>query len=123
MGDNDTSSLARSLGRYQAMVVGGLCFIILFAISIMGVMLYLSFSVGAQSARLEAIASQTHNTLCALYNQNTTANREARKLLVDSPAGLVDNRGNVLIDATLIQRGIDQRADTVRAMHSAGLTC
>ena len=123
MGDDTVAKLARSLGRYQAMVVGGLCFIILFAITIMGVMLYLSFTLGSQSQRLENIATETHNVLCAQFTKEVVANRDARALLRGSPQGLLDRRGNIVIEASLIQRGIDQRQDTIDAMKGAGLTC
>lgn len=120
---DSNKQLSDSLGRYQAYVVGGLAFIVLFAISIMGVMLYLAFAQGNQAAKLEAVARETHGSICALYSQNVVANREARLILKDSPTGLLDRNGNVVIDATLIQRGIDQRQDTIDALKGAGLTC
>lgn len=123
MPDDAVSKLAKSLGRYQALVVGGLCFIVALAITVMGVLLFMSFSLGRQAARLESIAVQTHNVQCATLNQNIVANREARRLLRDSPTGLLDRRGNIVIEASLIRRGIDQRQDTIDAMKGAGLSC
>src|SRR6186713_399044 len=120
MGEDTIAKLARSLARYQALVVGGLCFIVVLAITIMGVMLYLSFSLGNQSARLEAVADETHNALCALYNKEIVAQRDA---LPYRKTGLLDDRGNVVISAELIQRGIDQRKDTIDALKGSGLTC
>ncbi len=120
---DSTEQLTTSLGRYQAYVVGGLAFIVLFAISMMGVMLYLAFAQGHQAAKLEAVARETHGSICALYQQNVVANREARSVLEESPRGLLNTHGDVIIDATLIQRGIDQRQDTIDALRGAGLTC
>lgn len=120
MGEDTTAKLARSLARYQALVVGGLCFIVVLAITIMGVMLYLSFSLGNQSAKLEGVAEETHDALCALYQKEITAQRES---LPYRNTGLLDARGNVVISAELIQRGIAQRKDTIEALKGSGLTC
>lgn len=123
MGDDAVAKLAKSLGRYQALVVGGLAFIVTLAITVMAILLFLSFSLGHQAAKLEAVAQETHSSLCALYLKEVVANRENRRLLNESPAGLLDPRGNVIIAADLIQRGIDQRQDTIDALKGAGLSC
>ena len=120
MGDDTTAKLARSLARYQALVVGGLAFVVALAITVMGILLYLSFSLGSQSERLESVAAETHNALCALYQQNVVAQRESfpyRK------TGLLDESGRVIISAELIERGIAQRESTIEALKGSGLTC
>jgi len=120
MGDDAVAKLSRTLGHYQALVVGGLAFLVLFAVTMMGVMLFLSFRVGAQAEKLEGVALETHNVLCALYAKEVRANVDAAPF---RKTGLLDERGNVVIEASLIQRGIDQRKETITAMDAAGLTC
>ena len=115
MPDDAVARLARSLGRYQAIVVGGLAFIVALTITVMGVLLYLSFSLGQQSARLEAVATETHNVLCAQYGQLLEQQRGARRLL----------RENHLSPevALVIQRNSAIRDDAIKAMKGAGLSC
>ena len=120
MGDDTVAKLSRKLGRYSALVVGGLAFIVLFAVTMMGVMVFLAFSVGHQSAKLEDVAEETHNALCALYTKEVIANREARPYL---STGLLDEHGNIVISAKLIRRGYEQRQDTIEALKGSGLTC
>ena len=120
MGEDATAKLARSLGRYQALVVGGLAFIVALAITLIGVMVFLAFNLGHQSAKLEDVAEETHTALCALYQKEVVAQREA---IPFRKTGLLDARGNVIISAELIQRGIDQRKDTIDALKGSGLSC
>ena len=120
MGEDTVAKLAKSLARYQAFVVAGLAFLVALAITVMGVLLYLSFSLGNQSARLEAVADETHNALCALYNKEIVAQRDS---LPYRKTGLTDDRGNVIISAELIERGIQQRKDTLDALKGSGLSC
>lgn len=123
MGDDTVAKLARSLGRYQSIVVGGLAFLVVFAVTMMGIMLWQATTIGRSSAQIEHVADESHDVLCALYLQNVRQNQDAYALLKESPAGLLDARGNIVIAADLIQRGIDGRKDTIDAMKEAGLTC
>lgn len=123
MSDNTTARLAQSLARYQALVVAGLAFIVLFAISMMGVMLYQSFAIGRQSAKLEEIADETHDSLCALYLKEVRARKNTLEILKESPLGLTDRNGNIVIEASLLQSSIDQQQETINALKGAGLTC
>ncbi len=120
MGDDAVAKLSRSLGRYQALVVGGLAFIVLFAVTMMGVMLFLAFRVGGQAENLEDVARETHSALCALYTKEIVAQRDA---LPYRKTGLLDDDGKVVISAALIQRGIDQRKETIDALKGSGLLC
>lgn len=85
MGDDTVARLARSLARYQALVVAGLCFIVVLAVTIMGIMLYLSFSLGAQREKLASVAVETHTALCALRNDMEVRRTASIKLLKEHP--------------------------------------
>lgn len=82
-----------------------------------------TYRLGGQAAEIRAVTVETHDVLCALYNREVQANIDAEKILKDSPKGLLTEDGTVAISAALIQRGIDQRTETIQAMRLAGLDC
>lgn len=119
----DTTPIEKSLSRYQNLVAFGLAFIVVFAVSVVGILLFLTFRVGQQAERLEGVAIQTHDVQCALFLAERRQNEDARRLLKESPLGLLDRHDNIIIEASLIQRGIDQRQITIDAVRGAGLEC
>ena len=91
-----------------------------------GIVMFLVFSILVLSTLTGyqlMQARQTHAALCAIQHKELVANQQAREILKDSPAGLRDRRGNIVIEAALLQRGIDQRQDTIDALRNAGLDC
>ena len=115
--------MAARMANLQWIVVAALAFVMLTALLMMLLTMWNTYRLGEQSTSLRSVAVETHDALCALYNKEVTVNEEAEALLKDSPAGLLDDTGRVVIAANLIQRGIDSRRETISALKLAGLDC
>lgn len=123
MSQDSIDRMAARMANLQWIVVAALAFVMFTALLMMLLTMWNTYRLGQQSTDLRAVAVETHDALCALYNKEVTAVDEAEALLKDSPAGLLDDSGRVIIAANLIQRGIDQRAETISALKLAGLDC
>lgn len=115
-----SSEVERKLGSLQAWVAGGLCFIVVFAVSIMGLMVWQSYRVGENARDLRAVATETHGALCAYKGDLTRRYGDGVKYLKDHPDGLVAH-GEVLITAAQIKRSLDAQEATLKSLR--GLDC
>lgn len=113
----DKTPLEVSFGRYQSLVVGGLAFIVVFAVTVMGIMLWQAYRMGQQAERIEHVAVTTHNALCTLRADLVERNTAARAFLRDNPAGFAG------IPGSTIQSSIDARQATLDALAAGGLRC
>lgn len=78
-----TELIDNRLNALTAWVVGGLCFILVFTISVVALMLWQTSRITNNRAELETVATQTHSALCAFkldlkkrYDANTKLLRE-----------------------------------------------
>lgn len=119
----DTTKLEQSLSRYQSIVVAGLAFIVVFAVTMMGVMLWQSYRLGEQAQALKQVATTTHDALCASLNARIAEKNASEEFLKEHPDGLRDRDGSVLIPSVFIERDIDNQKRTIDAYAAGGLTC
>jgi hypothetical protein len=113
--DETVARLAKSLGRYQAAVVGGLAFIVVFAITVMGIMLWQSYRLGQEAEKVQHVATTTRGALCAL-RQDVKTRRDANlKLLRDHPEDPVLAFGLEIPRDTLLQSAAGQTS-TLKAL-------
>lgn len=116
--------LERSLERYQGLVVGGLAFILVFAVSMAGVMLWQAYKLGAQSHEVEDIALTTHSALCAFRVDLQNRHDAGVVFLKQHPFGLVSGRtGEVLITSGQLQSSLDSQQAALDALAKGGLNC
>jgi hypothetical protein len=115
--DVDRTPLEASFAKYQALVVGGLAFIVVFAITVMGIMLWQSYRMGETAEKVENIAVTTHNSLCALQEDVQIRHDNNVLFLESNPQGIPG------ITPAMIQEAIDGYASTLNALAAGGLSC
>jgi hypothetical protein len=108
--DDTAVALSKSLQRYQAIVVGGLAFVVMFALTVMGALIFLAFSVGHQAAEVRNVAVTTHTSLCALRHDLAVRLQGNDKLLRDHPEDPIRAYGLEIPRATIIQSRDGQKA-------------
>jgi hypothetical protein len=118
--DDAVAKLSRSLNRYQAIVVGGVAFVVVFAVTVMGVMLWQSFRLGQEAAKVENVAVTTHDALCAFTGDLKTRYTANVKLLRDHPEDPIRAFGLEFPRATLVNSTTGQKA-TLDSLK--GLSC
>jgi len=119
-----STALERSLARYQGFVTFGLCFIVVFAVTVSAVMLWSAYRIGQQSERLNNIALTTHNSLCALRNDMKTRYDDGVKFLADNPSGLLSpSNHEIIIPAALLQANVQNQKAALAALAAGGLQC
>lgn len=117
MSDNQVE---RRLSVLQSWVTFGLAFILLFSISVMGIMVWQSYRLGANANELRGVATETHSSLCAFKTDLQTRHENSVKYLQDHPSGLVAH-GEVLISPAQIQQSLDAQSATLSSL--SGLDC
>lgn len=117
MPEVDKTPLEVRFGRYQALVVGGLAFIVVFAISVMGILLWQAYSIGQQAQKVEQLAVTTHGALCTFREDLQRRHDNAVDFLEDNPGGFGG------ITASTLQTSIDNQKATLDALAAGGLTC
>jgi lipopolysaccharide export LptBFGC system permease protein LptF len=113
----DKTPLEISLGRYQSLVVGGLAFIVVFAVTVMGVMLWQAYRMGQTAEKVENIAVTTHSSLCALQDDIQIRHDNNVIFLESNPRGIPG------ITPAMIQESIDGYQSTLDALAAGGLKC
>ena len=119
----DITRVESTLAKYQSLVTAGLAFIVVFTVSMVGVMLFQSYRMGQQSEQIKAVAVSTHSALCALRNARLAEQASSKKFLKEHPNGLTDRYGSILISAAQIQGSIDSQQTVIDALKGGGLTC
>src|SRR6187551_2663297 len=116
----DMTRMENSLARYQGLVAGGFAFLVVFAVTMMGVMLWQSFRMGQQAEQLKVVATSTHDSLCALKHDLVVRHNSNVILLRDHPEDPIQAYGLSIPRATIIQNETSQEA-TIDALK--GLIC
>jgi hypothetical protein len=101
-------------------VTAGLCFIVVFAISVMGILAWQAFRVGSNARQLREVATETHGALCALKHDQQSRHDAGVEYLHDHPRGVIAH-GEVVISAAQIQKSLDGQESTIAALR--GLDC
>lgn len=97
MTDVASSQVETKIVSLQAWVTAGLCFIVVFAVSIMGIMVWTAVRVGENARDLAAVAEETHDALCAFKVDLTKRWQGGVAFVKENPSGLRDARGEIII--------------------------
>ncbi len=83
----------------------------------MGIMLWQSYRLGEQAARIENIAITTHSSLCTFQADLSKRHAETVKFIKQNPGGFAG------IDTDTLQRSADAQQATLDALARGGLRC
>jgi hypothetical protein len=100
-------------------VAWGLAFIVVLAISMTFIMVWQAYRVGSQAEQLRQVATETHDSLCTLYDDVKQRHANGVKYLKENPGDFV--LGNVPRET--LQASVDAQADTIDALERGGLEC
>lgn len=118
----DFDKLSVALARYQTYTIAGLAFILTFAVTVMGLLLWEATRIGANGQNLRMLAVQNHDTFCALRANEQRLHDASVKYLKDNPQGLVIG-DQVIVAPGDIRKDIAQRQSTLNAFDRGGLQC
>lgn len=110
MPNSNNEKLERKLGSLQAWVSGGLAFIVVFSITVTGLMFWQAYRLGQQAAEVKQVAVTTHDALCAFKLDLQRRYNDNRKLLRDHPEDPVRAFGLEIPRATLESSVANQKA-------------
>jgi hypothetical protein len=116
-----TEQAQQRLNTLSAMVVGGLAFLVIFSISIMGLLVWLAFTVSGNTHQIQENANANTTALCALRRDIKLRRDGAVTYLADHPDGLTDKYGNVLISKAQLAKSIHDQTATLNSL--VGLNC
>ena len=113
----EPTPIEKALGKYQNLVVGGLAFIVVFAVTVMGIMLWQAYRLGQTAQKVEHVAITTHSALCALRADLQIRHDNGVAYLKANPNGFPG------LPSATIQQSVDAQQDTLDALMAGGLTC
>lgn len=97
------SEADRKLSSLQTWVTAGMCFIIVFAVTVMAVMVW-------QAVRLSNVANESHAALCAFKNDIERRHEAAVRFVKENPDGIPG------ISRAQIDQSLDTQQDTLDAL-------
>jgi cytochrome c-type biogenesis protein CcmH/NrfG len=100
----------RRLATLSAWVTAGICFLIVFAISVMGVLVWQAQKTGQQAKALEKVATETHDSLCALKSDLQKRYVAGTKFLKENPKGIPG------ISAAQIKQSLSNQESTLLSL-------
>lgn len=100
----------RKLAQLSTWLTALICFVLVFVISIMAVVVWQSSTVGRNAERLEEVATQTHDTLCAFKRDLEVRYDNGAKFLKENPEGIPG------ISAAEIQRSLSNQKSTLESL-------
>lgn len=107
-----TTEIDRKLAVLTAWVAAGLCFILVFAISVMGLMVWQAARLSQNAQGLEEVATETHESLCAFKMDLERRYETGIKFLGDNPDGIPG------ISAEQIQNSLTNQKATLSALET-----
>ena len=110
-----TTEVDTKLASLTAWVAAGLCFILVFAISVMGVMVWQAVRVSQNAEELKTVATETHDSLCAFKADLDKRHTAGEQFLKQNPDGIPG------ISAVQIQQSLNNQQDTLNSL--ATLDC
>jgi hypothetical protein len=115
MPEREREILEEKLATLSAWVTAGICFFLVLVVSIIGVLLWQSVRVTNTAQSLREVATETHESLCALKLDLSVRYTSGREFLRDNPDGIPG------ISATQIQQSLANQKSTLDAL--APLDC
>lgn len=114
-------NVERRLSLLTAWMVGTIVALMVFVISVMGIVWYQAYRTGQSASDLKALTAQTHGALCTLKADQQRRYDSGNQYLEEHPQGLVSSHGEVIISAALLRQSINAQAATLKALQ--GLDC
>jgi hypothetical protein len=105
-----TELIDNRLNALTSWVVGGLCFILVFTISVVALMLWQTSRIASNGAQLRVVATQTHSSLCALRHDLSVRYESNAKLLREHSEDPIQVFGLAIPRRELVQSAHDQKA-------------
>lgn len=109
------SQIEQKLSILQGWVTAGLSFILIFAISVMGIMVWQAYRVGSNARQLHEVATETHGALCAYKADLNNRHSTGEQYLKDHQNGVVSH-GEVLITAAQIKQSLASQASALDSL-------
>jgi hypothetical protein len=104
------SEVDRKLATLTAWLTAGICFLIVFSISVMGVLVWQSMRVGQTASDLEGVATETHDALCAFKTDLQKRYAAGTKFLKENPEGIPG------ISAAQIKQSLSNQESTLDSL-------
>ena len=121
--DETLKKLQDQTSRMTWITIAAVTFVMVVALSMMVLTMWNTYRLGEQAINLRAVAVETHDALCAMYNREVREYAQTKDFIRDNPKGLLDSNGNIIISRSLLERGQEQREETINALRTAGLAC
>lgn len=113
----EISQVEVKLAALQSWVVGGLAFILVFAVTVIALMLWQANNAATTSIEVKHNAEVTMQALCSLKIDIRRRRNVALEFLKEHPQGLTSKvTGEVLISAQQLQQGISNQNSTLEAL-------
>lgn len=123
MNDEVVKRLEQQTRFMSWLVIAAIVFAMLTGLLMLGITMWNTYRLGQQSVTLRDVAVETHDALCALHDKEERGIQQTDEFLRDNPTGVTDARGEVIISREILERGQQQRRDTLEALRTAGLDC
>ncbi len=110
-----SQALDRKLTTLTAWVTAGICFMVVFAVSVAGLLYWGAARQAAQSEKIKAVAVETHDSLCALKIDLRSRYDSSSKILKEHPEDPVTVFGLTIPRDQLVQSNQSQK-DTLDSL-------
>lgn len=107
--------LERQLHSFQSRITFGLAFIVIFSLTMMGVVVFLAYQQGSAARHVQTEVQQLHGAVCALRADVTQRRNTSVNFLERNPEGIPG------LPASEIQTSIDNYNRTISAL--SGVRC
>ena len=106
----EVALLEKKLGNLQSWVIGGVCFILAFALTFTAWGAYQAHKLSDNRSELAVVATTTHTALCSLRSDLQRRVDASKAFLKEHPEGIPG------ISSAEIQRSTDSQEQTVKAL-------
>jgi hypothetical protein len=104
------SEVDRKLATLTAWLTAGICFLIVFSISVMGVLVWQANKASQNAQALEKVATETHDALCAFKFDLKKRHDNGVQFLKENPNGIPG------ISAAQIKQSLGNQQDTLDSL-------
>ena len=108
--------LDRKLTSLTAWVTAGLCFMVVFSITVMGALVWGASRQGSQAQELRGVAVETHTALCALKRDLSTRHNQGVDYLRTHPDGITGRGGEIIISSAQLQQSLNSQQSTLDSL-------
>lgn len=112
-----TIEIENRLDSLTGWVTAGLCFIVVFAISVMGLMFWFALQSSHQAGDIQGIATETHTALCAFKQDLEVRHAANLQILREHPEDPV-SVFNLVIPRATLRSSVDSQKQTLDSLVS-----